>query len=132
MADTQDPAVKMSPATLMTHSEAIFDFTDMEPDSDFEVKITGPISQDWLGELRADGLGTAQLIWRTQAAGDYNLDAGETGMDFTVKHQPGEEDLIARGIMSEDEDSDVKTVKPTQDKPAPKKAPARRAKAKAK
>jgi hypothetical protein len=125
MADKHDPAVKMSPANPMTHSEMIFDFSDFPPNEEFKVMITGPISQDWLGTLKADGLGGAQLIWRTQAVGDYSLTAeGEDASadaDFTVSHQPGEEDLIERGIMSETEDRDVKTVEPTQDKPAPRK-----------
>ncbi len=131
-----DPAVKMSPANPTTHNEMVIDFTDFPPNEEFAVKITGPLAQDWLGTLKADGLGSAQLIWRTQSAGDYELEAeseagGSADGSFTVSYQPGEEGLIERGIIADDRD--VKTVEPTQDKPAPKKkTAAKKATAKAK
>lgn len=106
------PRVKFSPGRVLTHSEVIIDFVDLPPNAEFSVNITGPIPQPWWAMLKTDGIGQAQTIWRTQAAGDYTLkakgDEVSLSEDFTVNYQAGEEDLISRGIMQPDRD--VKTV----------------------
>lgn len=112
MASDTEPRMKFSPRAMLTHSEAIIDFLNMPADSDVTVNIRGPIAQPYWASLKTDRWGNTQLIWRTQAAGDYTLrvrgDDVDLSEDFTVSYQAGEEDLIARGIMARD--ADVKSV----------------------
>lgn len=106
------PSVKLSPRRPLTHNEMIFDFVDFPVNDEFTVRITGPNPQPYWVTLKTDGFGQAQLIWRTQAGGDYKVEAKGDDVSlsesFTVHFQQGEEDLISRGIM--EVDRDVKTV----------------------
>lgn len=112
MATDTKPRVRFSPRAMLTHSEAILDFENLTPDTDVSVNIVGPTPQPYWAMLKTDRWGNAQLIWRTQAAGDYHLkvrgDDVKLDEDFSVRYQAGEEDLIARGIMQPDRDN--KTV----------------------
>jgi len=69
--------------TLQSHIEFPINFKDVRPNTDFEVKITGPISSPYWGTLKSDGWGQAQLIWRTPVGGDYEVTAKGPGIELS-------------------------------------------------
>ncbi len=94
MADPK-PAIRLTPGAVVTHQEVTFDFTDLEPDTEYAVNIAGPAAPYWV-TLKTDPWGQTQLIWRTQKAGDYTMTAKglnskeKISEDFTVARQAGE------------------------------------------
>lgn len=108
--------VEIKPAKPLTHQELMIDFLDCTPDTELTVNVLGPIAQPYWTTLKTDPFGHAQLIWRTQAAGDYTVKAKGEGADAkgkTVKTNLDAEFTVARqeGEPEPDvADADVKTV----------------------
>jgi hypothetical protein len=73
--------IEVQTFTPQTHHELTIDFTELMPNTDFEVRISGPTAQPYWVTLKSDGWGQAQLIWRTTAGGDYQISAKGPGID---------------------------------------------------
>lgn len=69
--------------TLQTHMEFMVNFTGLQPETDFEVSIKGPIAGNYWATLKSDPWGQAQLIWRTPAAGDYTVSGKGNGINVS-------------------------------------------------
>lgn len=112
-ADKRKPHLRISPTAPLTHHELIIDFLDGEPGAEFVARIDGPIAQPYFARLKTDPQGNAQIIWRTQQAGDYEISiptvGKQTGWEggFTVLEQAG---LRALGIEKREEDEAVGNV----------------------
>lgn len=73
--------VKVSTFTPLSHNEMTIDFSGLRPDTDFEVRISGPTAAPYWVTLKSDPWGQAQLIWRTAAGGDYKISAKGPGIN---------------------------------------------------
>lgn len=115
-----DPMIKFTPAAPLTHQELLIDFTDLPSDMEFSVNVTGPLAQPYWATLKSDPTGNAQLFWRTQAAGDYQVTAKGNGISadgsFSVAPQEGEPE-------GQPAVAAVKTVEPTEPTPDPEPKP---------
>jgi hypothetical protein len=91
--------VKISTFTPQTHNELTIDFTGLAPNTDFEVRISGPIAQPYWTTLKTDDWGQAQLIWRTTAGGEYEVSGKGPGIDvkgeFSVSSYDADADYRA-------------------------------------
>jgi hypothetical protein len=112
--------IKFTPDQPLTHQELLIDFSDLPSDLEFSVNVTGPLAQPYWATLKSDPIGQAQLFWRTQAAGDYQVRAKGNGFtvdgSFSVAKQEGEPE-------GEPTLADVKTVEETEPTPDPEPKP---------
>lgn len=70
---------------LRSHIEFPINFKDLRPNTNFEIKIVGPISSPYWATLKADGWGQAQLIWRTGVGGKYTVTGKGPGIDVSAE-----------------------------------------------
>lgn len=112
--------IKFTPTDPLTHQELLIDFTDLPSDLEFSVNVTGPMAQPYWATLKSDPTGNAQLFWRTQAAGDYEVRAKGNGFSvdgsFSVARQEGEPE-------GQPAVAAIKTVEPTEPTPDPEPKP---------
>jgi len=128
MADL-DPRIATNPAAPFTHQELLIDFLDLPANHDFTVNVTGPLAQPYWANLRTGADGRAQLFWRTQAAGEYRINASSNEIKlnggFTVMRQEGEPEGPPVAAVKTVEPEPESAPEPAKPKTAPKR-PARR------
>lgn len=124
-----NPRITVKPMAPLTHRELLIDFLDLPTNHNFTVNVTGPLAQPYWANLRTDGIGHAQLFWRTQAPGEYMVYASSNDFKlntgFTVTKQEGEPESPPIAAVKTVEPEPEPAPEPTKPKTAPKR-PARR------
>jgi hypothetical protein len=98
LEDRQEIAI--STFNPVTHQELLINFTGLPPETDFEVKISGDIPQNYWATLKSDPWGQAQLIWRTPVGGKYKI----SGKGGTGDHKVNVSESFEVAALDADED----------------------------